>query len=147
MRFIGGAQPPLSAWRNITSVIGAWSFTGFSMFSVIEKTSGRWVGRLGPWRPEGWPGNEIGWALSREAWGRGYATEGAARALDYAFDRLGWDACIHSIDPQNLASIAVAHRLGSRLKGEAILPPPGEHRIDLYGQDRADWLARRAVRV
>ena len=33
------------------------------MFSVIEKDSGRWIGRIGPWQPEGWPGTEVGWSL------------------------------------------------------------------------------------
>ena len=73
------------------------------MFSVIEKASGRWVGRLGPWQPEGWPGTEVGWGLARDAWGKGYATEGAAAAIDWAFDALGWDDVIHCIDPGNAA--------------------------------------------
>jgi hypothetical protein len=35
---------------------GAWAMQGFAMLSVIEKATGRWVGRAGPWQPEGWPG-------------------------------------------------------------------------------------------
>src|SRR5215468_9834689 len=76
MRFIGGKQSRSGAWRSLCIVAGAWTVTGFSMFSVIEKATGRWVGRLGPWQPEGWPGTEVGWGLVREVWGRGYATEG-----------------------------------------------------------------------
>ena len=87
------------------------------MFSVIEKASGRWVGRLGPWQPEDWPGTEVGWGLAREVWGRGYATEGAAACMDYAFDVLGWTEAIHTIEPDNLASQAVAKRLGLRRSG------------------------------
>lgn len=144
MRFIGGVTPPMMAWRNITSVVGAWSIMGFSMFSVIEKATGRWVGRLGPWRPEGWPGNEIGWGLSRDAWGKGYATEGVAAARDYAFETLGWNEMIHSIDPANTASIAVALRIGSHRMGQAQLPTPIDRTIDLYGQTRDQWLAARS---
>jgi RimJ/RimL family protein N-acetyltransferase len=115
--------------------------------SVLEKDTGRWIGRLGPWRPEGWPGTEIGWALVREAWGKGYATEGAIAATDWAFDHLGWTNVIHSIDPANTPSQQVAQRLGSRNLGRGQLPPPlHESIIDLWGQSREEWRARAGAR-
>lgn len=83
-------MPRSLAWRAFMTMAGAWYLQGFAMFSVIEKATGRWIGRLGPWYPEGWPGTEIGWALVRDSWGRGYATEGAAAAMDWAFSTLGW---------------------------------------------------------
>jgi RimJ/RimL family protein N-acetyltransferase len=116
------------------------------MFSVIEKATGRWVGRLGPWRPEGWPGTEVGWGLTRAAWGRGYATEGAIAAIDWAFDHLGWTDVIHTIDPANSGSIAVARRLGSENRGRVPLPPPLEAlTVDAWGQSREAWRARRSA--
>ena len=146
MRHIGGAQPRSVAWRGLCSVTGAWSIRGWSMFSVIEKATGRWIGRLGPWEPEGWPGREVGWALARDTWGKGYATEGAAAAMDYAFDVLGWAEAIHTIDPANTASHAVARRLGSTLKGPTKTPPPYEAMpVELWSQTREQWLARRAA--
>ena len=111
MRHLGGVQARAIAWRGICTMTGAWEIRGFSMFSVVEKATGRWVGRLGPWEPEGWPGTEVGWGLIREVWGRGYATEGATAAIDWAFDALGWDEVIHTIEPANTASQAVARRL------------------------------------
>jgi RimJ/RimL family protein N-acetyltransferase len=80
--FLGGVQPRTVAWRGFCTMAGAWTVFGFAMFSVVEKASGRWIGRLGPWYPEGWPGPEVGWGLARAAWGKGYATEGAAAAID-----------------------------------------------------------------
>lgn len=146
-RFIGGVQPRALAWRGFMTLAGAWAMQGFAMFSVIEKTTGRWIGRLGPWQPEGWPGTEVGWSLLPEAWGRGYATEGAAAAMDYAFDELGWDDVIHSIDPANVASQRVAQRLGSRCLRSTNLPPPNDAEpIDIWGQTRQEWLARRGVK-
>ncbi len=103
-KFIGGVAPREVTWRALMTMIGSWHANGFAMFSVIEKSSGRWVGRLGPWMPLGWPGTEVGWAIARECWGRGYAPEGAAAATDWAFDNLGWTDVIHSIDPANIAS-------------------------------------------
>lgn len=143
-RFLGGAQGRSMAWRQMCTITGAWSVRGFSMFSVIEKATGRWVGRLGPWMPEEWPGAEVGWGLAREAWGKGYATEGAAAAIDWAFDQLGWSEVIHVIDPDNAASQAVARRLGSSVLRQARLPPPyQEPVVDIWGQTREQWRARR----
>jgi RimJ/RimL family protein N-acetyltransferase len=139
-RFIGGVMPRSMSWRGLMTMIGAWHAHGFSMFSVIEKTTGRWVGRLGPWMPEGWPGPEIGWAIVRDCWGQGYAPEGAAAATNWAVDTLGWTRFIHSISPANVASQRVAAKLGSRLLGPGQLPPPYERDVvDLWGQSSKDW--------
>jgi RimJ/RimL family protein N-acetyltransferase len=142
-RFIGGLQPRGGAWRGLATMAGSWALKGFGMFSVIEKATGRWVGRLGPWRPEGWPGTEVGWGLARETWGKGYATEGAAASIDWAIDHLGWTDVIHCIDPANVASQKVAQRLGSANRGPGKLPAPFEASpVDLWGQTAAEWKAR-----
>ena len=143
-RFIGGVMARSVSWRGLMTMIGCWHANGFGMFSVIEKSSGRWIGRLGPWQPEGWPGTEVGWAIVRDCWGKGYAPEGAAIATDWAFAHLGWTDVIHSIDPANVASQVVARKLGSRNLGPGKLPAPYEEsRIDIWGQSREEWRARR----
>jgi len=143
-RHLGGVQLRSVAWRGFLTMAGAWSMQGHSMFSVIEKATGRWVGRLGPWTPEGWPGTEVGWGIVRDAWGRGYATEGAAAAIDWAFDSLGWTEVIHCIGPANVASQNVARRLGSSLLRNGHLPAPYEHEaIGVWGQTREQWRAAR----
>jgi len=143
-RYIGGPMSPAQVWRSMMTIAGSWSMEGFSMFSVIEKESGRWIGRLGPWRPHGWPGTEVGWGIIRDCWGRGYATEGAVAAMDFAFDQLGWDEVIHTIEPANANSQAVAQRLGSAVLRQARLPAPMDVDVDVWGQSRAAWRARRA---
>jgi RimJ/RimL family protein N-acetyltransferase len=148
MRYLGGATQPRSvAWRSFLTMAGAWAVQGYAMFSVIEKASGRWVGRVGPWQPEGWPGTEVGWGIVRERCGLGYATEAATAAIDWAFAELGWSEVIHVIEPVNLKSQAVARKLGSRNRGPGQLPAPYEATpIDVWGQTKAEWLARRANR-
>jgi RimJ/RimL family protein N-acetyltransferase len=143
-RFIGGVQPKPVVWRILMSQAGAWALTGVAMFSVIEKEGGRWIGRVGPWVPFGWPGTEIGWALHTDAWGHGYALEAAELCMQYAFDVLDWTDVIHSIHPDNAASQRLAMRLGSVNRGAGRLPPPYENDpIDIWGQTREEWRARQ----
>ena len=142
-RYIGGTQVRATAWRTFMGMCGCWHMTGIAMFSVIEKSSGKWVGRLGPWYPEGWPAPEVGWGIVREHWGKGYASEGAAAAMDYAFDVLGWDEVIHCIDPDNLPSQRVALALGSTKRGPGRMPAPHENApCEIWGQTRVQWKAR-----
>ena len=144
MRFIGGALPRAAAWRKFLQMPGAWVLQGYAMFAVIEKANGRWLGQLGPWQPEGWPGTEVGWAFDRAAQGKGFATEAAFAAIDWAFEQLGWDEVIHSIHPDNHASQALARRVGSTLRGPGKLPEPfQDERIDIWSQTRAQWQARK----
>lgn len=149
MRFIGGLAARHGAWRAMATLTGAWSLLGYSMFSVVEKATGRWIGRLGPWYPGGegggWPGPEVGWALIASAQGKGYALEGATAALDYVFDVLDWDDVIHCIHKDNAASIRLAERLGSsRWREDVSLPPPLDTTVDIYGQTKDEWRGRRA---
>lgn len=144
-RYIGKTQPPAVVWRSMCSIIGAWHAEGFAMFSAFEKSSGRWIGRLGPWAPHGWPGNEVGWGVIRDVWGKGYAFEGALASMDFAVDVLGWTDIIHSIHPDNVASQKLAMRLGSVNRGPGQMPPPYHNDpVDLWGQTAAEWKARRA---
>ena len=143
-RYIGGQQSRAAAWRRFLQMPGAWSVQGFGMFSILDTASGRWLGQIGPWKPEGWPGNEIGWSLHPDAWGQGIATEAGIAAIDWAFDTLGWDRIIHCIHPDNAASQRLAARFGSKNLGPGKLPAPYEDSpTDIWGQTAAQWRAHR----
>lgn len=137
MQHLGGAMPRSVAWRALAQVVGMWSLRGFGQFSAIETSTGRWIGRVGLWEPDGWPEKEIGWMLHRSAWGKGYATEAARACLAFAFDQLGWQRVAHMIHPANEGSKAVAARLGSRLLGHVTLPPPLDTSgaVEMWGQE------------
>ena len=146
MTYLGGPQPRTTAWRTFCTMLGGWVVLGFGMFSVIEKSSGRWIGRVGPIQPEGWPGPEVGWAVITDVEGRGYAYEAAAASLDHVFDDLGWTEVIHCIGDANVRSAALARRLGSEPLRTAKLPPPFETvDVRVWGQTREAWQARRPV--
>jgi RimJ/RimL family protein N-acetyltransferase len=136
VRFIGGKTLDRAlAWRNMAIVIGHWQLRGYGFFSVEEKATGDWVGRVGPWFPEGWPEPEIGWTISREHWGKGYATEAAGAALAWVRDTLGWPGVIHAIIDGNARSVAVAEKLGSRLlRTQQGIGGVTDETVMIYGQ-------------
>jgi RimJ/RimL family protein N-acetyltransferase len=143
MRYIGDGQPltrPL-AWRNLAMMVGHWSLRGCGMWAAEERSSGAFVGRVGFWNPEGWPGFEVGWTLRRSYWGRGYATEGARRALRYAFTDLKQPHVLSLIHPDNAASIRVAQRLGEQLLGRTEVM--GKVAL-VYRIAREEWEAAQA---
>lgn len=133
------------AWRQLCTMAGSWRIRGFGMFSVIERRTGVWVGRIGPWQPEDWPGREVGWGVRSTFAGKGYAYEAAVATMDYVFRELAWDSVIHTIVPENVRSWKLAQRLGSTNLGPTRLPPPLDHlEIDEWGQTREEWLGRTA---
>ena len=136
VRYLG--TKPMSradAWRSMALMMGHWAIRGYGFFSVEHKETGEWIGRVGPWFPEGWPDREVGWTISPAHQRRGYATEAARASIRYAFDTLGWPQVIHVIMEGNEASMAVAKKLGSRLMSEQQgLPGVTENKVFIYGQ-------------
>ncbi len=143
MRYLGGVQSPSFAWRSLMTMIGAWTAHGYAMFSVIEKSSGQWMGRIGAWQPFEWPGTEVGWGLHADYWHKGFALEAAAASTNWVFETLEWSEVIHTIVPENTASIALAERLGSRYQRQAMLPAPLDIDVGIWQQTREQWFENR----
>ena len=123
------------SWRSMAMAIGHWAIRGYGFFSLEHRETGEWVGRVGPWYPEGWPAPEVGWTISPDHLGRGYATEAALASLRYAFDTLGWKQVIHVIMEGNEASMAVARKIGSTLVREQQgVPGVTDQKVFIYGQ-------------
>ena len=78
----------IGGWRNAAVISGHWALHGFGMFAVEEKSSRRYIGRVGPWSPPGWPGFEVGWGIDRACRGKGYAVEAARASIDWVFATL-----------------------------------------------------------
>jgi RimJ/RimL family protein N-acetyltransferase len=138
MRFMGGggALSREQAWRSLGYLLGHWEIRGFGLWAVEEKASGALVGRVGLYRPEGWPGLEVGWLVDRARWGEGIATEAARASLDYAFEHLAPDRVIRVILPENTASIRVAEKLGERCVDSR---PLLGHDVAIYAIGRDEW--------
>ena len=66
---------------------------GYGLMAVERRDTAEFIGFIGLANPSYdthfTPCTEIGWRLHKMFWGNGYATEGAAAVLDYAFGTLG----------------------------------------------------------
>lgn len=86
--------------------------------AVIEKDSNQLVGHVGLLTQK--VGKvielEVAYSLLPEHWKKGYASEAAQFCVDYAFQRAWSDRLISLIKPKNVASIAVAKRIGMHLE-------------------------------
>jgi ribosomal-protein-alanine N-acetyltransferase len=91
---------------------------GFGPWAVEVRDGAPFIGFIGLLVPRYeahfTPAVEVGWRLSFEAWGRGYATEGAHAALAHARDVLGLREVVSCTTPANLRSRRVMERLGLR---------------------------------
>jgi len=106
----GRPRSRAETWANMAQFMGQWALRGCGLWAVEQ--GGRFIGRVGILRPEGWPAPELAYALARDAWGRGLAAEAARAALTWAEDNLRERTIISLIRPENHASRRVAQRLG-----------------------------------
>jgi RimJ/RimL family protein N-acetyltransferase len=131
------------AWRSLASSIGHWHLRGYGTWAVERKEDGAFMGRVGMINPEGWPGLEVGWTLGKPYWGKGYATEAAQAALNFAFLTQPVDKIISCIHPENAPSQAVATRIGESKGPLSEITVGGEvFPIHIWSIARGDWSRR-----
>ncbi len=144
VRYLNGSpQLRSDAWRNMAMTLGHWALRGYGMWAVERKEDRAFMGRVGMFSPEGWPGLEVGWTLGRPYWGKGYATEAAAASMRYAFLTQPVDRIISTIHPENKASQAVALRLGEA-KGprQELIIAGNTYTADIWSITREEWQKR-----
>jgi RimJ/RimL family protein N-acetyltransferase len=89
-------------------------FPELGLWATLHKESGEFMGRCGllPWTIEERQEVEVAFLLGKKFWGQGFATEAALAIVQYAFQELDLSRLICLIDPENLASVNVAKRIG-----------------------------------
>jgi RimJ/RimL family protein N-acetyltransferase len=118
---------------------------GMAVSAVVIRATGRlagWAGLSVPtFLPEILPAVELGWRLGEQYRGCGYATEAGEAWVRYGFEQLDLDRIVSIHEPDNVASGAVAQRLGFVLDRETTHPRPGV-RVRVLALDRAVWGSR-----
>ncbi len=119
MRYINGGTP--TPWEvTLDQILPGFlqyneSAPGFGFFAAIEKTTDTFVGWF-VFRPTGDDPSHvaIGYRFHKAAWGKGYATEGAAALIDRGFAEWGVQRVIATTYEENAASRRVMEKLGMR---------------------------------
>jgi ribosomal-protein-alanine N-acetyltransferase len=93
-----------------------WDERGFGRFAVTDKRDGEFIGYSGL----GVYDNrvELNYGLSKQHWGKGYATEAALACLRYGFEELKLDRIAAVARVENIASQRVAENIGMEYEGE-----------------------------
>jgi len=119
IRYMGGTpSTPQDSWLRLLRYPGMWVLLGYGFWAIEEKASGRMIGDIGymdakrPMDPplDGMP--ELGWALARDAQGKGYAREALAAVLAWGREHFGVHRAACIIEPDNTASIRLATDAG-----------------------------------
>ena len=106
------------SWRALASLAGHWLLRGYGPYAVEERVSGAFLGIVGLWYPNDWPGPEIKWAILRRHWKRGFAREAAQAVWRMAARALPKMSLISLIDADNGPSIRTALAVGARFERE-----------------------------
>ena len=118
-RHLGGGQKTLSeAWNWFCGAVGEWQLLGRGMFAVESKDDQSLTGWCGLWQPIDLAEPELAWSLFPSAQGKGYATEAAERVQHWAAFDLGLPPLFSFVHPDNIASRALAERLGAEIESE-----------------------------
>ena len=112
MRFIREPQNRAESAGWVKLVSSRWKKEQIGFCAILEKPSEKFVGWCGIWKLKETGELEIGYAVAKEFWGKGFATEAALKFLDYAFEKLEPEKIVAVARPKNAASRRVMEKLG-----------------------------------
>lgn len=130
MHFFPGTYPPEKSEEHLVRYQLQLARDGYSFITLEHRHTGQFLGIAGlqtmttivPNLPQ--PAYEIGWRLTREAQGHGYATEAARAIVDHAFHTLNLPELVAIIASGNTASRRVAAKLGMTQRPECTFVHP-----------------------
>ncbi|GKU75673.1 GNAT family N-acetyltransferase [Paenibacillus sp. L3-i20] len=104
------------------SIMSEFKDSGFGLYAVEVKENKEYIGFIGfhkaIFAADFTPCIEIAWRLKRDAWGKGYATEGAAACLQYGFGELGFKDIYSFTADINTPSKKVMQKIGMKFVNE-----------------------------
>ena len=115
---------------------------------TVERSTGRRVGFHLLNNIQGESLIQVGFALLKPAWGRGFGTEMASAVLRYGFVDLSLPRIVGMANLDNHASQHVLLKIGLHRHGERAFPHPAyasQGPLAWFERDAGDWLAERAI--
>jgi isocitrate dehydrogenase (NAD+) len=113
------ADMPVERLREAIGRLEAhWERRGYGWWAVEERRTGRFLGHVGLRFVEEIGETEVLYALARDVWGRGLATEAAGAALRFGFERGGLQRIVAFAVAENRGSTRVMEKVGMHYEGE-----------------------------
>ena len=148
MQFFPSTLSEAESMALAQRVHGLIAERGWGLWAVQVPGVSDFIGFVGLHVPKDYlpfsPCVEIGWRLAKSYWGKGYASEAAKAALNYAFTELQLDEVLSFTSVTNLPSQAVMKRIGMTNTHRNFMHPDIEagHPLCehvLYRLDRSEW--------
>ena len=116
---------------------------GFGLWALVLKETGAFIGDCGITMQsiDAQELPEVGYHIHRNYWCRGYGSEAARAARDWAFENRDFDALYSYMKSTNIASYSTAAANGMRKIKEYQAPEDGI--LYVYAITREEWEARR----
>jgi RimJ/RimL family protein N-acetyltransferase len=137
LRYIGdrGVRTTEDARTYIqTGPMESYERFGFGLYLVELKDTREAIGICGLLKRESLQDVDVGFALLRRFWSKGYAVEAVSAVLDYGRDTLGLKRIVAITSPDNVASINLLSRFGFRFERMTRLSE-GSPEIKLFASD------------
>lgn len=114
MKYVGDGRPlskkQTQKWIDVS--ILNYKLQGFGMYGVFSKDSDILIGYCGLVRSSDINNYELIYALDKQYWGKGLATEIANAVVKYGFEKLKLKTIFASIDPANKVSKIILLKIG-----------------------------------
>jgi ribosomal-protein-alanine N-acetyltransferase len=144
MRFIRPPQKHRRETENWVNLVSSrWQSEKIGIGAIVEKQSRLLIGWCGLWRLTETGEIELGYAIAKEFWGKGMATEAARRFLEYGFNELNIEKIASVARPENMPSRRVMEKTGMHFDylGEFY-----DREMVHYSIEKADWNKENGVK-
>jgi RimJ/RimL family protein N-acetyltransferase len=122
MQYFRGTLDRVASDAFVERIEFSFDEHGYGLWAVEVMGTGEFIGFTGlalqTFEAHFTPAVEVGWRLSRSAWGSGYATEAARAALEFGFGHLDLEEIVSMTTETNLRSRAVMERIGMTRRPE-----------------------------
>jgi RimJ/RimL family protein N-acetyltransferase len=117
-RFIGDVKTREAAAESVRVMRDAHATRGWGTLAVFPRGERECIGYCGVRPLPHTTELEVAFALHRQRWNMGYATEAAGASIDAAFEHLRVPSIVATVYPDNKASLRVLAKLGMTLESE-----------------------------
>jgi ribosomal-protein-alanine N-acetyltransferase len=102
----------------LQSVLDDYAADRVAPWGIVPRTTDEPIGTCGfvDWQPAHQRA-ELGYALARPSWGRGYMTEAVGAVISFGFEHMGLNRIEALCEPPNVGSSRVMEKLGMSYEG------------------------------